>query len=590
MPEVDYDISKDEQCLLDEQGRALLADVRAQRTTRDELAAIVKLLAVNQTNFERYRAEAWFTKAWMMISGQRGRCIDITLANLGKIHVGVIRVLGELLNDSAGVKEDLLSIFAHLDKIRTESLELRVLLSKFNETYAAKFQQFQADQHRTQRSLWMTQVLVGLTFLSGAVWLSNSTLSIPYGVVGIGGLSAAGLLLMALAMVGVKRRGRAKIPIPLAGQDSLPELRTLEDGPLARTLRYALGESPEEEAPRVFHIHPHVGTLLDYFQLTTEEERLLFSLQDHLTQLDIEETATPDDRLRKTAWLKRWRASIHAQLNRPLVTDHGELFRGLEEVREARLSIPKLGTILLEAVIFQPYFPLGDAFNGQALEPNADHQEERIASMCQALGFSRHLLGQAQHAYEEALEAIPPSTFWYKVVIVAAAAIVVAITGGVAAPVIGGAIGAAMGLSGAAAVSAGLAALGGGAIAAGGLGMAGGTAVLIGGGAMLGAGIAGGLVQLLSTSRQLVLRELAKLEAVARVFLTQLPDAREAIGSVIHHERATRDRLRDECLRLRSQKRSSRESRTAIEELEHSLEYCDRAIRRLEAFVEETTL
>jgi hypothetical protein len=329
---------------------------------------------------------------------------------------------------------------------------------------------------------------------------------------------------------------------------------------------------------------------LDYFQLTTEEERLLFSLQDQLTQLDIEETAAPDDWLRKTAWLHRWRASIHAQLCRPLVTGHNELFRGLEEVREARLSIPKLGTILLEAVIFRPYFPLGDAFKGHTLKPHVDHQEERIASMCQALGFSRHLLGQAQRAYEEALEAIPPSTFWYKVVIVAAAAIVAAITGGVAAPAIGGALGAAMGLSGAAAVSAGLAALRGGAIAAGGFGMAGGTAVLIGGGAILGAGVAGGLVQLLSTSRQLVLRELAKLDAVARTFLTELPDAREAISSVIKQERATRDRMRDECLRLKSHNGNASDSRTTIEELEHSIEYCARAITRLEAFIASAPL
>ncbi|MFZ5480464.1 MAG: DUF726 domain-containing protein [Myxococcota bacterium] len=56
-----------------------------------------------------------------------------------------------------------------------------------------------------------------------------------------------------------------------------------------------------------------------------------------------------------------------------------------------------------------------------------------------------------------------------------------ALTGGLAAPAIGGAIGTYfMGLSGAAAVNAGLAALGGGALAAGGFGMAGGTAVVTG--------------------------------------------------------------------------------------------------------------
>lgn len=53
------------------------------------------------------------------------------------------------------------------------------------------------------------------------------------------------------------------------------------------------------------------------------------------------------------------------------------------------------------------------------------------------------------------------------------------VTGGLAAPAIGAAVGSSvLGLSGAAATSAGLAALGGGSLAAGGLGMAGGTALI----------------------------------------------------------------------------------------------------------------
>jgi hypothetical protein len=80
----------------------------------------------------------------------------------------------------------------------------------------------------------------------------------------------------------------------------------------------------------------------------------------------------------------------------------------------------------------------------------------------------------------------------------------VALTAGVAAPAIGGAVGAgAMGLSGAAATSAGLAALGGGSLASGGLGMAGGTAVL---GALGGFGGAGLGAAATSSSTQRGLR------------------------------------------------------------------------------------
>lgn len=66
---------------------------------------------------------------------------------------------------------------------------------------------------------------------------------------------------------------------------------------------------------------------------------------------------------------------------------------------------------------------------------------------------------------------------WKVAAIVGGGALCV-VTGGLAAPAIGAAVGGVMGLSGAAATSAGLAALGGGSLAAGGMGMAGGTAVV----------------------------------------------------------------------------------------------------------------
>lgn len=70
--------------------------------------------------------------------------------------------------------------------------------------------------------------------------------------------------------------------------------------------------------------------------------------------------------------------------------------------------------------------------------------------------------------------------------------VALALTGGLAAPLIGGAIGTSLlGLSGAAATSAGLALLGGGSLAAGGLGMAGGTAVVCAALGVGGAGLAG---------------------------------------------------------------------------------------------------
>ncbi len=67
----------------------------------------------------------------------------------------------------------------------------------------------------------------------------------------------------------------------------------------------------------------------------------------------------------------------------------------------------------------------------------------------------------------------------WKVITCLGAGALCVVTGGLAAPAIGAALGSSvLGLSGAAATSAGLAAIGGGSLAAGGLGMAGGTAII----------------------------------------------------------------------------------------------------------------
>ncbi len=84
------------------------------------------------------------------------------------------------------------------------------------------------------------------------------------------------------------------------------------------------------------------------------------------------------------------------------------------------------------------------------------------------------------------------------------------VTGGLAAPAIGAAVGSAMGLSGAAATSAGLAAIGGGALAAGGLGMAGGTAIISAVAAALGMTVVGGILTCAYLNRDKLLKIIRK--------------------------------------------------------------------------------
>lgn len=106
------------------------------------------------------------------------------------------------------------------------------------------------------------------------------------------------------------------------------------------------------------------------------------------------------------------------------------------------------------------------------------------------------------------------------------------LTGGLAAPLIGSALGGAMGLSGAAATSAGLALLGGGAVSAGGLGMAGGTALVAGsmGVGAAGIGAAGGWLR--GAQPNDVVVEAAKLEIFVKHALVDEKDA-DAIRRMI---------------------------------------------------------
>lgn len=93
------------------------------------------------------------------------------------------------------------------------------------------------------------------------------------------------------------------------------------------------------------------------------------------------------------------------------------------------------------------------------------------------------------------------------------------LTGGLAAPLIGSAIGGAMGLSGAAATSAGLALLGGGAVAAGGLGVAGGTAIVAGVVGVSSAGMGAAGTWLKGARPNDVIVESAKLEVSFKYLL-----------------------------------------------------------------------
>lgn len=109
---------------------------------------------------------------------------------------------------------------------------------------------------------------------------------------------------------------------------------------------------------------------------------------------------------------------------------------------------------------------------------------------------------------------------WGRVAALSAAGLALGvITAGAAAPLIGAAVGGALGPSGAAATSAGLAALGGGSLAAGGFGMAGGTFLLAGLGGIGGAGFGAAGAGFTGFAAAQVVRAAVKLDVITKLVI-----------------------------------------------------------------------
>ncbi|WP_282781943.1 hypothetical protein [Nocardia sp. CC201C] len=144
-------------------------------------------------------------------------------------------------------------------------------------------------------------------------------------------------------------------------------------------------------------------------------------------------------------------------------------------------------------------------------------------------------LHAVETAYRDAIKTLSKAGSWGKYALLAGAGLGLGIlTGGLAAPAIGGAYGAlVLGYSGAAATSAGLAAIGGGSIAAGGLGMAGGAALITGFSGAVGAGAVtlAGKVSGLTAAR--IAADAIRLHVVTQLVLRDVDGNEEAAKAVI---------------------------------------------------------
>lgn len=259
----------------------------------------------------------------------------------------------------------------------------------------------------------------------------------------------------------------------------------------------------------------------DRLALTKEQVEILYNIEYHKVLNDIFVTKFPvrDVAIKelKSAWLDEWKAymtsGFSSFLNLPGAQlhwyDEDELF---QKISECGAYDTWFRLVLLEAMLFEPYYPLALEKNKKGTDvPSKKYKDlqivgcgynrtegdrfltEKFTGVYCTQDFITRLrkcYGKCVRELNEVLKgAIKTLSITAGITIFAVA------TAGAFAPAIATLLVESnfAGLSGAALTSACLAYVGGGAIAAGGAGMAGGTIAIVGGGAILGLGVGAGV-------------------------------------------------------------------------------------------------
>ena len=260
---------------------------------------------------------------------------------------------------------------------------------------------------------------------------------------------------------------------------------------------------------------------LDKLGLDVEQTEILYNLEYYKTLHDIDTTTMPVGKDKivflKQGWLDEWKHYMESGFADFVQTKNAELhwYSEAELIQKAGANEPNkpwLRLVLLEAMLFEPYYPLSlekDKNGNDIPSKRYDALKVPLAAFrkkegdnyldsffpndfCQS-GYVKRLrkcYGKVSTEMNEVLKTVITSLSVTAVITAA-----VLFTAGAFAPAIATVLVGSQfaGLSGAALTSACLAYLGGGAIAAGGLGMAGGTAAIVGGGAILGIGVGAGV-------------------------------------------------------------------------------------------------
>lgn len=221
------------------------------------------------------------------------------------------------------------------------------------------------------------------------------------------------------------------------------------------------------------------------------------------------------------------------------LTLHGDEWKLIQGRLDRELSI----RLLIDLVFSNPYAPF-------ELEIRPADARKALGTLAEKIGLASADLDRILKSREDALKA-HRHIEWKKVATWGIGGVVaVGLGGWIAAPLLGGMIGTAAGLSGIAATKFGLAVLGGGSLALGGAGMAGGMWLVTAAGIAIGGTAFGGGALLLQIGAAASKVELVKLQISYREMIlggqTEARKAQEVVAALARQRDEIKTKLQEE--------------------------------------------
>lgn len=257
------------------------------------------------------------------------------------------------------------------------------------------------------------------------------------------------------------------------------------------------------------------GMTIDKFGLSLEQTEILYNLEMYKTLNDMDRSGKKSGL--KGQWLEEWKHYMESSFSSFVGDENAVLhWYSVQELHDVICNNspekPWFRLVLLEAMLFEPYYPLSTEINKKGNEvPSTRYKELHLPFVGYSKSegdkfldcfftesfYQKGYIARLRKCHDKVLRELNEvmKTAIKSISITAGVAIITVATAGAFAPAIAVTLVGSnfAGLSGAALTSACLAYLGGGAIAAGGLGMAGGTLAIVGGGAVLGLGVGAGI-------------------------------------------------------------------------------------------------